>query len=192
MNVRDIIFRMHQRMIRADREAMAYIRLHANLLRSVLMLGLCVWGVWQNHGSVIAGIVITGALSYFVGFIFALIVGMAWSVITALTEPTLGGTIAALMINVVGFSCVAWLAYQHKETAERGQSKETMSDNPHHNHADQVVPWAVANDVRTSLAAIRFLLFPIHQEKELNELEIASRELSRLEQVFKDIEEKKQ
>lgn len=176
-------------MLHADEQLMDYVRVHANLLRTVLMLGLCVWGIWQNHISVVAGIVITGALSYFVGIILSLIVGFSWSILTAITEPTIGGIVAALMINFVGFSCVAWLGYQHKETTELEQSRESSKSSTR-THSDQVVPWVVANDVRTSLAAIRFLLFPIHQDKNMNELEIASRELSRLEQVFKEIEEK--
>ncbi len=169
---------------------MDYIRVHANLLRTILMLGFCVWGVWQQHFSVITGIIVSGAVSYYIGFLVSLTVGIAWSVIIAMTTPTISGIISTLMISLVGFSCVSWLGYQHKETAELEQSKESLKKPSNHTHTDQILPWAVANDVRTSLAAIRFLLFPIHEEKKLNELEIASRELSRLEQVFREIEEK--
>lgn len=176
-------------MLSADEFVMDYIRVHANLLRSILMLGLCIWGIWQHHFSIVAGIIVTGAVSYYIGFLLSFIVGVSWSSLIAMTEPTLNGTITTLMISLVGFSCVAWLGYQHKETAELEQSKESSKRHPNYTHTDQVLPWAVANDVRTSLAAIRFLLFPIHDEKKLSELEIASRELSRLEQVFKEIEE---
>ena len=181
---------MHQSMQKADESVMEYIRVHANLLRTILMLGLCIWGVWEHHFSIVTGIIVTGAISYYIGFLVSLIVCISWSAAIAFTEATISGSIATLMISLVGLSCVAWLGFQHKETAELEQSKESTKRHPSHPHTDQVLPWAVANDVRTSLAAIRFLLFPIHEEKRLDELEIASRELSRLEQVFKEIEEK--
>jgi hypothetical protein len=189
VDLRDRLSRIHKRINHFDEQAMDYIRVHANLLRTVLMLGLCVWGIWQNHVSVAVGIIVTGAISYFVGFILSLTAGFSWVVVSAMTEPTIGSIAAALMINFVGFSCVAWLGYQHKETKEQKQTRETPGSQSK-THSDQVVPWDVTNDVRTSLAAIRFLLFPIHEEKRTNELEVASRELSRLEQVFKEIEEK--
>ncbi len=167
-----------------------YIRIHANLLRSILMLGLCIWGIWQHHVSIVEGIVITGAISYYASFLISLLIGVFWSIMSVTTEPTIGAAVSALMIYVVGFSCVSWLGYQHRETALWKHSREAIHEQTAHIHHDQVVPWAVANDIRTSLAAIRFLLFPIHEERNATELEIASRELQRLEQVFKEIEEK--
>lgn len=55
---------------------------------------------------------------------------------------------------------------------------------------NQVLPWKVINDVRTSLSAIRFLLFHI-QNKELSNEEIqdATTELYRLEKLFQDLEQ---
>ncbi|MCL6445925.1 MAG: hypothetical protein K6T83_21190, partial [Alicyclobacillus sp.] len=50
------------------------------------------------------------------------------------------------------------------------------------------VPWAVVNDIRTSLAAIRFLLFPLHTDEKDPALQKATMELSRLERIFSQME----
>lgn len=88
----------------------------------------------------------------------------------------------AALIAFVEFCAMAWLGFQHQRQTTTTHQQQDNS------HSDQVVPWAVANDIRTSLAAIRFLLFPLHGDAKDSAVEQATMELSRLEHIFSQIE----
>ncbi|OFW78283.1 MAG: hypothetical protein A2201_03085 [Alicyclobacillus sp. RIFOXYA1_FULL_53_8] len=163
----------------SDRFIVNFLVSHANLITALATLGLAVWGLSLGHLFFFLGLIAIGALSYFFGMTLGLSVGVILG-LTRLLHPVPDTPLVTIVIvELVGYICIAWLGFRHKEQKQRQRV---------HEHTDQVLPWAVANEVRTSLAAVRFLLFPLHDERTSDQLETVTRELSRLENIFSEIE----
>jgi hypothetical protein len=145
-----------------------------------------VWAFALNQSWFVVSILVIGAFSYFFGVTLSLTAGILWSGILFLLSPyPLKITVTVGMVHFLGYVLVSLLGHRHKAEALQ-QSEQTIL----RSHENQMVPWAVANEVRTSLAAIRFLLFPLHDDTNYQELERATSELSRLERLFTEIEKK--
>lgn len=173
-----------------DRRFVGFIAEHIDLLLAVTAWGVALWSVFTGEAIYVLALAAVGAVSFFVGFIPSLGVSALIELIFVIDRIRGNhwlGT-AVLMVEAFGYGCVAWLGFRHREQ-QRLQKEMVMSTV----HNDSVMPWVVANEIRTSLAAIRFLLFPLHEVESKGDstdesLRQATRELQRLEKIFTDME----
>jgi hypothetical protein len=184
MNIRQQMAKHRAWLAKLDTRLLGMVRKHSNLLTAVAALLVWIWAAWTNQGWVVLGIVLTGAISYWFGFLTAVAMSV---VFVGLGDFHPALTFPVVVTQAVGYLSVSWLGYRHKK--EKILEEERMAQN---SHPDQVLPWAVVNEIRTSLAAIRFLLFPIDDDKKTKELQKATLELSRLENLFHEIEKQDQ
>lgn len=154
---------------------------------AIVIAVLAVWGFTNHHPLFILGLAVSGALGYFAGLVIALVlsVGLLVANIFSLFGSQ-GFHMSIVMVETMGYIGISWLGYRHR-VLKRIQQKLVNSNKP-----NQIVPWAMVNEVRTSLAAIRFLLFPLHEENRSQELQQATSELSRLESLFQQMERNQQ
>lgn len=160
------------------------IQEHTNLANAIAVLGLCAWAFLTDHLIYIIGLMFVGAFAYYVSGVFGFIMSLALSVWTVQVSnwTEYGATLA--MLEFVGYALSLRLGLQHRREQELLQQAQLG----HHGHRDHVMPWQVSNDIRTSLAAVRFLLFPVHEGEHHQAVEEAVKELSRLENLFQTIE----
>lgn len=176
---------VHEFFGRSDRHIVAFLVTHSNLITAIVTLGLAVWGIMVGHVSFFVGLIIIGAVSYFLGITLGLSVGVVLSFLRLFNPDPRTPWFTTLLVELLGYICIAWLGYRHKEQQQRQKVQDFSTS-----HRDQVLSWAVANEIRTSLAAVRFLLFPLHDEYTSRQLETVTKELSRLEELFSQIEAK--
>ena len=164
-----------------------------DLLLAVTAAVLVMAAVVMGDPYYVAAICLVGAVSFFAGFIeslgaAALLAG--WAAFRMVASRH-GMGLSGVMMQVFGYGCVAWLGYRHRE-----QQRIQRERSERQAHADSVIPWVVTNEVRNSLAAIRFLLFPLHDgpepADERQPLRQVTDELQRLENLFSDIERSNQ
>jgi hypothetical protein len=168
----------------ADRRIVAQVKARSMLVTASAVLLCVAWAIAGGHSWFVACLVIVGASSYFLGLLPSFAVTAAcWSIL-ALHEPRVS-LMSTLLIEIMGLLWVSWLGYHH-----RVQERALEQSEPRHDpsHRPQLIPWAVANDIRTSLAAVRFLLFPGKDDSLPERLRQASNELSRLEALFQELE----
>jgi len=165
-----------------DKCAFAWMQKHSHLLMALVNLALAVWALSTGRGQYVFGIALIGAVGYFSG----LIVALSSIVITMGIDVSLVGVVhislSSLFVELVGYLNIAWLGFLHKRL------KEEQRHEIDEKHPDSIMSWTAVNEIRTSLAAIRYLLFPIQSEHVNRELQKATIELLRLEQLFQDLE----
>ncbi len=186
MSLRDISARIRERNAEMDQRFVNFLQRHMDLVLAVGALGLVVWAAATNHPTYMVEIAVVGAVSFFAGFVESLglaLVLIAWGLIQSALDHA-GFNISSGMMQIFGYGCVAWLGFRHREQ-QRRQKQRVNSSLP---HADSVIPWAVANEVRTSLAALRFLLFPLDEQETPRSIRQVTDELKRLEDIFSEIE----
>ena len=164
-----------------DGTVIDWIWSHMNLLTAIATLWICAWAVTNGRFEIVAGIFVVGALGYFLGLIVGAGFGAICFAANLFSVPLTGNHLTAAMFGFVGYAVAAWLGYQHSEEKRMKTARRRQT------HPDQVLPWDMVNEVRTSLAAVRYLLFPI-QDSQNDKLDLATRELSRLENLFHDYE----
>ena len=150
-----------------------------NLLTAIATLWICAWAVTNGRVEIAAGIFVVGALGYFLGLIVGASFGVICFAANLVSVPLTGNHLTAAMFGLVGYAVAAWLGYQHSEEKRMKTKKAKQT------HPDQVLPWDMVNEVRTSLAAVRYLLFPVQDSQE-EQIDLATRELSRLENLFNE------
>lgn len=168
---------------RVDAAFLRFIQAHANLFLACIALGLSVWEIFRHEYLLACGVVLTGAVGFFCGLLFGLCAAvpfLAHSVYLQIISSHF--SVAAIALQVLGFTCIAWLGYRHKSVIYQQTLPMQVRHDP------QVLPWNTVNDVRTSLAAIRFLLFPLQCHAPKQELLEVTNELSRLEDLFQEME----
>lgn len=185
------VYNLRGRLSLLDSRLVDWVLSHMNLLTAIATLWICTWAVTNGKVEIVAGIFVVGALGYFLGLIAGLGFALLFFVINILSVPLNGDNITAAMLGWVGYCVAAWLGYQHSEEKqmEKARAKQT--------HPDQVLPWDMVNEVRTSLAAVRYLLFPMHSTESIpstdnRQLDLATKELSRLESLFNEYERENQ
>lgn len=154
------------------------------------------YGIARAQYSLVISIVLVGAISFFIGFVQSVAVTLLMMSTLffhgVLVKHTLD--IPFLVAATAGWLCVSWLGYHHREE-QKNQKRRLQSIELDHEKTTSALPWAVSNEIRTSLAAIRFLLFPLQGESDggdaSREMPIAkaTNELQRLENLFMDYEE---
>jgi hypothetical protein len=175
-----------------DGSLVKWVWAHMNLLTAIATLWICTWAVTNGKVEIVAGIFVVGGLGYFLGLIVGLGFGLIFFFLNVLSVPINADTLTAAMLGFVGYCVAAWLGYQHSEEKQSEQARAQKT------HPDQILPWDMVNEVRTSLAAVRYLLFPMHesQDKEPEnhdrKLDLATQELSRLERLFNEFERENQ
>jgi hypothetical protein len=174
--------RIHAWCSKWDKRLVRFVRNRAHLFAAAVALVLCVWGLSAGHAGFAAGMIILGAVGYFLGLTIAIGLGVVLTAVDVYVAMHTGVVPSTLLLEMIGYSCIAWLGYSHREQKER-QKRLAMEV-----HEPQVLPWSVVNEVRTSLAAIRFLLFPLHGDGSNQEVRRATDELSRLERLFTEME----
>ena len=162
-----------------DGTVVEWIWSHMNLLTAIATLWICTWAVTNGKVEIVAGIFIVGALGYFVGLIAGISVALIVFVVNLLSISFTSNNLTGAMLGFVGYCVAAWLGYQHSEEKRMKTKKAKQT------HPDQVLPWDMVNEVRTSLAAVRYLLFPVQDSQE-EQIDLATRELSRLENLFNE------
>lgn len=167
-----------------DNRVLTWIRANSNLLIALVSVSLALWALFTGHYTYVLIMAVIGAVGYFAGLVVALSCGVLVLIINVVTFGITPAFSSLFIVQGVGYLNIAWLGFCHRRIKKERQ--RAISDK----HPDQVVPWASINEVRTSLAAIRFLLFPMHKENMGNELQKATNELLRLEQIFKELEDK--
>jgi hypothetical protein len=187
MSIQKQMAKHRARLAKLDERLLSIVWKHSNLLTAVAALLVWIWAVVTHQEWVALGIILTGAVSYWFGVLTAVAVSVVFLAIGNF-HPAL--SFPVLVAQTVGFLSASWLGYRHKE--EKILEVERMAQSSQSSHPDQVLPWAVVNEIRTSLAAIRFLLFPIDDDKKTKELQKATLELSRLENLFHEIEKQDQ
>lgn len=186
MSLRELAARVRERNAELDQRFVDFLQRHMDLVLAVGVLGLVIWAGATNRPGYVLEIAIVGAVSFYAGFVESLGLGLlliGWGMFErAVGIP--GLDISSGMMQVVGYGCVAWLGFRHREQ----QRREKERVHTRRSHADSVIPWAVANEVRTSLAAVRFLLFPLDEQETPRSIRQATDELRRLEEIFSEIE----
>lgn len=167
------------------------IQMRSNLLIALIVVTLCIWGSSTGHVWFVAGIMVVGALSYFFGIVVALLGGLAFTSVELFAAAVPHMQASVIFMEITGYVMITWLGYRHKEQKEL-QQEHIQQKQQFVSHSAQVIPWSVTNEVRTSLAAVRFLLFPLDIDEQTDPtLEKATAELSRLEHLFKEMEQDK-
>lgn len=177
------------RLSSVDRVIIQAMDQHTNLMTAVIVAGLCGWGIVTSHLWFVVLVIVIGAAGYYLGATIALSASVIAAV--ALNLIAVHGfdlTITTALFEWVGYLLVARLGVRHRQ--ERLVLLEQAARPASHN--DQVMPWHVSNNVRTSLAAVRFLLFPVEDEQNHQALEKAVEELARIESIFESMDEEKE
>lgn len=170
-----------------DRVVIRTIDQHTNLMTAVIVLGLCSWAILTHHLWFVVLVVLVGAAAYYLGVTVALLL----SVVADLTRTLLSTAhgfdliVTTALFEGAGYLLVARLGVLHRRQRTALQNQRVVPPS----HRDHVLPWQVTNHIRTSLAAVRFLLFPVEDERNHQALEQAVEELARLETIFQSIEE---
>lgn len=164
-----------------DGTAVQWIWLHMNLLTAIATLWICTWAATNGKVEIVIGIFAVGAVGYFLGLIVGVSLGLLFFVADVLSSAFTGNNLTVAMLGFVGYCVAAWLGYQHSVKKQIKVARAIES------HPDQVLPWDMVNEVRTSLAAIRYLLFPMREIRD-QKLDLATQELSRLESLFNEYE----
>lgn len=178
--------RLLRRLAILDQQVVRAMDLHTNLMTALIVVGLCSWGLVTGHFWFVILLVCTGAAGYYLGATIALILSVLGVAGLSISSGYHGFnlTLTTALFEWVGLLLVARLGVRHSQQREVLATQSAMPPS----HRDQVMPWHVSNNVRTSLAAVRFLLFPVEDERNRQALEQAVAELARLEQLFEAIE----
>lgn len=171
----------------ADRTVLRLMEQHTNLMTAIVVLGLCCWGLVTLHIWFVVGVIAVGAAGYLLGATVALIGALILTALGTHMGPSFNLDVTTILFELVGYALVARLGYGHRVAHATLQRKQLELAS----HHDQVMPWHVSNEIRTSLAAVRFLLFPVTDEQNGRAVEEAVKELARLESLFEKLEEER-
>lgn len=179
-----------------DEAFLAFGRTHLPLWMALLSSLLAVFGLFSGFPWFSLRLALIGSLAYFGGLVPALCVGFfsctAWAVDGFLhPSMTTDTTLSLAIVQGIGVVNICWLGYHHA-MLRRQQEARTRGggdglDVGRNGTTDSVLPWRVVNDIRSSLAAVRFLLFPLRDGVEDGSVRAATSELERLESLFQGL-----
>ena len=180
MGFAKLIRQVNNSFSKLDSHVIVWIQAHTDLLIAIANLGLALWAIATGHWLYVFGLLLIGAIGYFGGLVVGLVLVVLIMGMTVFSIGIHQVVTSVILLQTAGYLSVAWLGFRHKYI--RGEQNRITT------HKPQVLPWVIANDIRTSLAAIRFLLFPLNDEHSNQKLQQATNELSRLENLFNEIE----
>ncbi len=174
---------IHDAVIGVDKKTVKWLKRHSHLVTALLALGIL---LWIHHLWYIVSVIVIGGISYFFGLSVAFVVSLASVAINLLYTHEPNYILTMEPAKLASYVCVAWLGFHHRQ--QKRFQKHQSQQATFQQHPDQVVPWSVANEIRTSLASVRYLLFPIQESHKLREVDVLTDELARLEKMFEQIE----
>ncbi|OPG15148.1 hypothetical protein [Ferroacidibacillus organovorans] len=179
-----------------DYQFVTWVSRHVDFFLALTCTTELFYGIARSQYSLVISIVLVGAISFFVGLVESIAITLLMLLFvffhSVLVYHTLN--VPFLVAASAGWLCVSWLGFHHREE-QKNQKKRLLSVEWGHDQTASVLPWAVSNEIRTSLAAVRFLLFPLQSEEIIDDsarempIAKATHELQRLENLFMDYEE---
>ncbi|MCF8567664.1 hypothetical protein LLE49_23370 [Alicyclobacillus tolerans] len=163
-----------------DQQFESFFRTHVDLVMFLIVLGVGSWGLASQHMWFVLGMLVVGALSYFLGLTIAMLAGLVLTVLDLYNSYHGGLHTTIVVMEVIGYVTISWLGYRHRKQEEYQKQLAVL-----HAHPDQVMSWTVVNEVRNSIAAVRYLLFPMSDSENIQQV---SQELARIEQMFIQVE----
>ncbi|MBX6352390.1 MAG: hypothetical protein IRZ10_03575 [Thermoflavifilum sp.] len=184
-----LVSRLAAKLNQADRQLSLFWRRRPMLAPAATLLTLVVWGGMEHDPLFVLTLAVVGALAYTTGLVVGFVASALGTVLlVALRWGHTGVQVEVAMANglVMGLGLLlsAWMGYHHRRVREMARKWSEAQTTAALHHRPHVLPWAVANEIRTSLAAIRYLLFPVHGQADPEALQRATRELARLEALF--------
>lgn len=178
-----LLTRVHQ----YDQQLFDYLKQKLTLIAAIIGLILFILGFLLHNIEMSAEVLLAGAMGYLLGFIPAVIGGL---VITGIRFGLSGFFWSEMPIEIVlyiGCMYIAWLGREHRVASIR-RKKEVQG----FIQTAQEIPWSMVNEVRNSLLAMRLLLFSKRGEQFDTSLRLVEDELTRLDNMFHDLNEKKE
>ena len=177
--------RIQDTLERIDRIVLEQLKLRATLIAAMIGLTFLGWSVAAQNGYLGLQVVLAGAIGYAVGFVPAVVGGLAVNIVDVFMHGLHGIHAYTMLLQVVGCSYIAWLGHAHRVAAvARRKEIQEMQNRTH------IVPWTVVNEVRNSLLAVRLLLFSNRTIRvSPSEMRLVEDELLRLEAMLKDLPE---
>ncbi|SHL11514.1 hypothetical protein [Alicyclobacillus tolerans] len=158
---------------------------YLNLLLAFVAIVFAIYGVWAGFPWFALRLAIIGALSYFLSFLPGLLLGLITCIIWMEQHSALYpfDVLSAFgIVQGIGTINICWLGYRH--ALEKRQYMQPHQPKSHQiTKNERIVSWQILNDLRSSLAAVRFLLFPGGTNITQRNLDDAMEELARLEQL---------
>ena len=159
-----------------DSRVGSFLQSHTSLIVVLIIVGILLrlHTIWF-----LAGLVITGVFGYFAGISIGLASSFVLSGLGFYYWIRHGCPESShVVLETISYWCNVWLACKHRK-------EKKVQQNGHH---DQIMSWAVANEIRNSLAAIRFVLFPIQENAPDSNIERVTEEIVKIERFFEQIE----
>lgn len=172
--------------IRIDMDCIRFLREWSTLIAATLGVFLFAWGIVSTDYKLVIEVLLTGAVSYSIGFVPALI-GDLIMLLIRISGMYFTPYAAIEILQFLGCAYIAWLGFQHQQLARANrQQLQHMNKQEHPSH---VITWNMVNEVRNSLLAMRLLLFQQAQKQTSpstteDEIKMVEEELLRLELIF--------
>ncbi|MCY0874821.1 MAG: hypothetical protein OWT28_00840 [Firmicutes bacterium] len=171
-----------------DRLFVDFIARHSDLVMMLSAAILLVWAVVTSQWLYVGAVIVVGGFSFFLGFVESIVLAGAFLIYAVWSHLPSHLDAATILMEVFGMGCVAWLGFRHRE-AQRQERERVRQETL----VESVMPWAVTNEIRTSLAAIRYLLFPYSEKigtgESIPSITKATDELQRIEKLFYEYEQ---
>ncbi len=179
--------RLQRRIFESDRFLINLIKQNMTLIAAVIGLVLFVDGFFRHDPEMSAEVVLAGAFGYWFGFSPA-VVGIL--VLTGMRFAVVGFNTHSIPLDtLIWLSClyIAWLGREHRLAS----NVRKLEVDGYYN-TSQEIPWSMVNEVRNSLLAMRLLLFNRHHEAGDANLRLVEDELTRLDNLFHNLDDNKQ
>ncbi|MHB1629933.1 MAG: hypothetical protein ACYCVB_16450 [Bacilli bacterium] len=170
---------------RIDRFVLDQLKQRATLIAALIGLTFLGWSALTQNGYLGLQVLLAGAVGYLLGFVPAVVGGLAVNVVDLCIHGAHGVNVYMLLVQLFGCTYIAWLGHAHRiAAAVRRKEIQEMQNRKH------IVPWTVVNEVRNSLLAVRLLLFSNRTVRvSPSEMRLIEDELLRLEAMLKDLPE---
>ncbi len=171
----------------ADDVLFHFLKQKLTLIAFIIGIILFVLGFFLHNFEMSADVVLAGAMGYWLGFIPAITGGL---ILTGIRFSLAGFYWAEVPLETllcVGCMYIAWLGREHRVASIRRKQEIHGFI-----QTSQEIPWSMVNEVRNSLLAMRLLLFSKKSDSADMNLRLVQDELTRLDNLFHDLNEKKE
>ena len=172
---------------RVDSWVLDNLRMRATLIAALIGTAFLIWGIVTHNPNLGIEVILAGAMGYLIGFVPAVGGGLLITAIHFFSSGMPLESFPVIVIQIMGYTYIAWLGRQHKHLAIERRNKLADVD-----HDAKVVSWSFVNEVRNSLLAMRLLLFVKQNEATQHaQLRMIEDELLRLESLFGKLDDSK-